>query len=751
MVTNPNSTEQPEWMSALSRFLIEESQVEAIRVFPEREEVSLATLGIVDATALQERLSATLQEVESLPEFLAKNVIFRESGGEYTLSKPTCATAPTFWHWRKIPWIEELDPEVSETAGSAEEEDWRLLGVLAGLCGLLGVTAFMVETLGSGPSWLIHGLYIGAMAAGGWDAAKDVRIHLPRGKLDIHFLMLAVAVGASAIGAWTEGALLLFLFSLSGALEHFALYRTRREVASLFNAAPRQARLIDSDGGVREVPVDSITAGMKIRILPGDVFPLDSEILEGESAADESNLTGEATPVSKGKGDTVFSGTLNLWGSVQAQVLRPARQSALQKIIRLIKEAQRQKAPSQSFTDKFGTHYTVGILVLTTLMFFVWWLGLGVRPFHNAEDSTSAFYRAMTLLVVASPCALVLSIPSAILAAIAWGARNGILFRGGVAIEKLAESRLVALDKTGTLTTGEMVVERVESFPPGQEGKIAEAAVALEAQANHPIARAVLRYGKQEGIPVKPVERFKSLTGKGIQGEHGGGRCVLGRRELIEMGPLKEWIQEVPHPDPEYTEVWVLQESLMGRLLLRDEIRTRSRGVLAAMHRAGLRTVMLTGDRRMAAERVAEDLGLDEVEAGLSPEAKVEFIKAWNREGLKPAMVGDGVNDAPSLAAAYVAVAMGARGSDAALEQSDVVLMNDRIENFMEAYALSRRSRAVIRQNIAIALGTVILMVGASLFGLVPLSVGVFAHEGSTVLVCLNSLRLLFKRPELEF
>jgi len=214
------------------------------------------------------------------------------------------------------------------------------------------------------------------------------------------------------------------------------------------------------------------------------------------------------------------------------------------------------------------------------------------------------------------------------------------------------------------------------------------------------------------------------------------------------MGPLKEWIQKVPHPDPEYTEVWVIQEDLIGRVLLRDEIRVQSRGVLAAMRQSGLRTVMLTGDRRTAAERVAEDLGLDEVEAGLSPEAKVEFIKTWNSEGLKPAMVGDGVNDAPSLAAAYVAVAMGARGSDAALEQSDVVLMNDRIENFMEAYALSRRSRAIIRQNIAIALGTVVLMVSASLFGLIPLTVGVFAHEGSTVVVCLNSLRLLFKKTE---
>lgn len=740
---------QPEWKAALARFLIEESQVEAIRVSPEREEVSLATLGKVDEKALQARLVATLRNVEALSDKAVDPVRMQESEGEYTLFKPTCLTAPTFWHWRQIPWLVELETEVADKMPDPKnEEDWRILALMAGLCGLLGIAALVMDQLKGVPFWAVQSLYVGSMVAGGWDAAKDVRRSLPQGKLDIHFLMLAVAVGASAIGAWAEGALLLFLFSLSGALEHFALHRTRREVASLFKAAPEKARLVESPGWVVEVPVERITAGMQIQILPGDIFPLDAEILEGETAADESNLTGEARPVSKSIGDSVFSGTLNLWGSVQARVLRPARQSSLQKIIRLIKVAQRQKAPSQSFTDKFGTHYTIGILALTTVLFFFWWLGLGVRPFQNTEGSFSAFYRAMTLLVVASPCALVLSIPSAILAAIAWGARHGILFRGGAAIEKLAESKLVALDKTGTLTTGDMVVERVESFPPGQEGRVAEAAVSLESRANHPIARAVLRYGKQEGIAVKPVEQFQSLTGQGIQGNHGASRCVLGRRELLEMGPLKAWIQQVPHPDPEYSEVWVLQENLIGRLLLRDEIRVESRKVLAAMRQSGLRTVMLTGDRRTTAERVAEDLGLDEVEAGLSPEAKVEFIKTWNAEGLKPAMVGDGVNDAPSLAAAYVAVAMGARGSDAALEQSDIVLMNDRIENFMEAYALSRRSRSIIRQNIAVALGTVILMVGASLFGLIPLTVGVFAHEGSTVVVCLNSLRLLFKNRE---
>ncbi len=731
-----------EWIPGLTRFLIEESGVEAIELNTEEVSLKVATLGTVDLKALEERLHATLEKVQELSEEEAQVVLVRSGEGQLYLQKPTCLTAPTLWRWRNLQWVQ---PEGERRKGQ-DVEDWRKLMWMAGLCGVFGVTGWALEHFDLAPVWLPRVFYLLAMVSGGWDAAKDIWESLPKGKLDIHFLMVAVAVGASAIGAWTEGALLLFLFSFSGALEHFALHRTRREIESLFETAPRMARAVGPDGEEELVRVESVLPGTAIRVLPGDLFPLDAEVESGSTAADESTLTGEAAPVSKEAGDPVFSGTLNLWGAVECRVLRPVGQSALQKIIRLIQEAQQQRAPSQSFTDRFGTRYTLLILCLTVGMFFVWWLGLGVPAFENEPDRYSAFYRAMTLLVVASPCALVLSIPSAILAAIAWGARNGILFRGGAAIEELSEVTRVALDKTGTLTTGEMVVERVESFPEGNEGVLARLAVSLEAQSNHPIARAIQRYGKQEGIEPEPVESFRSLTGKGIQGRHDGSLCVLGRREILEMGPFKRWIESVPQPSPEYSEVWVLHEGLIGRLLLKDEIRAASRPALEAIRARRLQTVMLTGDRRSTAERVARDLGIDEVEAGLSPEGKVRLIQDWERKGERTAMVGDGVNDAPSLAAAHVAVAMGARGSDAALEQSDVVLMHDRIENFVEAYRLSRVARAIIRQNIALALGTVVVMVVFSLFGMVPLTVGVFAHEGSTVLVCLNSLRLLFRK-----
>ena len=421
-------------------------------------------------------------------------------------------------------------------------------------------------------------------------------------------------------------------------------------------------------------------------------------------------------------------------------------ESALQKVIRLIREAQHLKAPSQRFTDKFGTRYTVGILSLTTVMFFVWWLGFGIAPFVNSEAGFSAFYRAMTLLVVASPCALVLSIPSAILAAIAWGARHGILFRGGAAIEKMAEVDLVALDKTGTLTTGEMEVDSVESFPPGREREAAELAYSLEAYGSHPIGRAIKKYAKAQGLKPRAIDDFQAMSGKGVQGREGEALCVLGRRELLADGPLAEWIKDVAEPAPEFSENWILRDDLIARILLKDQIRTESQPILAKLKEMGVRTVMLTGDRRCAAESVGREIGIEDVRSGLSPDGKVEAIVDYSKNGYKVAMVGDGVNDAPSLAAAYVSVAMGARGSDAALEQSEVVLMKDRIDNYLAATDLSHRARLIIRQNLAIALGTVVLMVAAAILGWIPLSVGVFAHEGSTVVVCLNSLRLLFAK-----
>jgi Cd2+/Zn2+-exporting ATPase len=482
-------------------------------------------------------------------------------------------------------------------------------------------------------------------------------------------------------------------------------------------------------------------------VRPGGAFPADGRIVNGKSASDESNLTGEATPVEKGVGDQVFSGTLNLWGAVDFEVVRLPGESTLQKIIRLIQTAQKLKAPSERFTDRFGTGYTYAVIGGATAMFLLWWLGFGLPAFANTPEVRSAFYRAMTLMVVASPCALVLSIPSAILAAIAWGAKHGVLFRGGAAIEKLADINVVALDKTGTLTTGELVVTGYESFPAGREQEVMELAYALESRSEHPLARAIVRDAKARGVRLIELGDFRNIVGQGVRGSYGGAQALLGRRELLEAGPLAGWIEKLPPAPAELAEVWVVGKDVLGRVLLRDQIREESKGVLAQLKAMGIRTVMLTGDRRSAAESVARELGVDEVRAHLTPEQKVAAIQELREgPGRKVAMVGDGVNDAPSLAAADVSVAMGARGSDAALEQAEVILMHDRIENFLAAERLSRRAKAIIRQNLALSLGVVVVMVVATAFGAVPLAVGVAAHEGSTLVVCLNSLRLLFGR-----
>ncbi len=745
-----------EWTHELIRFLQREPEIAAVRLDAEHLKVSIATLGQVDTARLDAEIQQVLHAIEAKlavgrraeGPVTEPGFVVRQSGGITTVERPTCATAPSFYRWTDYTLPEEAEePAAASEQAHGDGSEWRLLGTLAAACGVAGLAAYATSRFG-GPAWLEKTLYAVALVAGGWDAAIDSWENIRRRKLDIHFLMLAVAAGAVAVGAWGEAVLLLFLFSGAGAMEEYALDRTQREVSALLHTAPKEATLVAADGTHRVVSVGDLKVGDRLLVKPGEMFAADGDVVKGETASDESTLTGESVPVEKGVGSGVFSGTINLWGSVEVTVQRLPSESTLQKIIRLIQTAQKLKAPSQRFTDRFGGNYTLVVLGLTGAMFLVWWLGFGLPAFTNHEGTTSAFYRAMTLLVVASPCALVLSIPSAILAAIAWGARHGVLFRGGAAIEKLAEIDTVALDKTGTLTTGELAVVSVESFPPGRERELLELAYALERHSHHPIARAVTRHARKAGIDAREVAKFESITGQGVRGKLEGATVVLGRRELLAAGPFAEWLDKVPAAPAEFSEIWVLTPGLVGRLLLQDQLRPESKGMLARLRAWGIRSIMLTGDRRHTAESVAKELGLDEVRAGLSPEQKVEIVDSLGKSGRKVAMVGDGVNDAPSLAAAYVSVAMGARGSDAALEQSEVVLMHDRIENFVAALRLSQRARRVIRQNLFISLGTVVVMVLAALGGAIPLSLGVIAHEGSTVVVCLNSLRLLLGRNE---
>jgi Cd2+/Zn2+-exporting ATPase len=650
----------------------------------------------------------------------------------------TCPTAPRFWRWSDFPWPKVVQRDVEFVEPHDHFDEWKAQLFAAILCGVFGVAGYFLK---GQPASLY--CYLAAYLAGGWFTTEEVWERLRERAIDVHFLMLAVAVGSASIGAWAEGATLLFLFSLSGALEHFALGRTQREIRSLFKEAPKVATVLDAAGRESEVPVERLRTGMRLLIKPGAQFPVDGEIAKGQTAADESNLTGEAAAVEKKHGDSVLAGTINLWGAVEITVTRPARESALQKIIQLIREAQQQKAPAQQFTDKFSSYYTYLILGLSLVMFFVWWKIFGLTAFTGTGAQQSAFYHTMTLLVVASPCALVLSIPSAVLAAIAWGARHGILFRGGAAAEKLAGITVVAMDKTGTLTTGELRVEKIESFPPGHEQEIAQLAFSLEKLSTHPLARAVTLHGKREGLTAVAFDHFESVTGHGLLARRGEVEYRLGRRDWLAQEIRAGAFEQVPPTEAGFGEVWLSAGDLLGRIVLRDDIRPQAKSVVEELRREGLRTVVLTGDRQAAAEHLKAQLDLDDVRAELKPDQKVAEIRKLSEGGQRVAMVGDGVNDAPSLAAAYVGVAMGARGSDAALEQAEVVLMHDRLENFLAAFRLSQRARRVIRQNLVISLGTVVVLVCFAMLGKIPLTLGVVGHEGSTVIVVMNSLRLL--------
>jgi Cd2+/Zn2+-exporting ATPase len=739
-----------------------EPTLEAVKIDRVARSISVATLGRTTSADLQKNLTARISQIQdnaagprcalldgeadcsscSIPLTAEdrRKITVQHDRDSTTISRITCPTAPKFWRWHNIPWPKFVPREVELKEGAEHADEWKRQLLAASACGVFGLTGWFLS-----PHPTAIAAYLLAYGAGSWFTAQEVWERLQKRAIDVHLLMLAVATGSASIGAWGEGATLLFLFSFSSALEHYAMGRTQKEISSLFKAAPQVAIVIDQSGHESEIPVEQLRPGMKLLLRPGAQFPVDAEIVQGKTAADESNLTGEATPVDKDVGDTVLAGTLNLWGVVEALVLRSAEESSLQKIIRLIHEAQQHKAPAQRFTDKFSAHYTYLALGLSLAMFFVWWIGFDLPPFNSTDVQRSAFYRTMTLLVVASPCALVLSIPSAVLAAIAWAAKRGVLFRGGAAVEKLAEVQVVAMDKTGTLTTGELQVERVESFPPGREREVAQLAYSLERLSTHPLARAITRYGKQKRLPILELEQFESITGLGLQARHAGQPALLGRREWLAEGDRGKRMAAVPATEPGFSEVWLASDRLCGRVLLRDDIRPQARQVVEKLRQLGLQTVVLTGDRKATAEHLKTQLQLDDVRAELKPQGKVEVIQSFNRANRKVAMVGDGVNDAPSLAAAHVGVAMGARGSDAALEQAEVVLMHDRLENFLTAFLLSQRARRVIRQNLVISMGTVLVLVGFALAGSIPLTVGVVGHEGSTVIVVLNSLRLLFR------
>ncbi|MFA6028937.1 MAG: cation-translocating P-type ATPase [Elusimicrobiota bacterium] len=646
------------------------------------------------------------------------------------------------------PAVERLASDEEAPDSGAEHESWTTMAALASLCAAFGLAALGLSAAAVGPAWLPTALYLASMAAGGYDAAVDALHDLPEGKFDIHFLMLVVSAGAAFIGEIPEGALLLFLFSASHAIELFAEHRTQKGIDSLLQSAPKTARVM-KDGGVKELPVEEVRRDDVLQLLPGDQIPVDAELISGRTSVDESHLTGESLPVSKEPGDILRSGSFNRSGVVSARALNPASESTLQKLTRLIREAQQLRAPSQRFTDRFGTAYTLLILGASVAMFAVL-VSMGVPPFSMVHGATSAFHRAVTLLVVASPCALVLSIPSAVLAAIGRGAMEKILFRGGAAVERLYSADVVAMDKTGTLTTGELHVERIEvlegqgSEPFEAESRLLRAAASLERHSTHPVADAVMRYVRKLGFVDEEASGAEEVAGFGVKGFFEGQPTLVGRLSFLEANGLAKPTTTPEDPGSGTMALWVLHGPLMGRILLRDQIRPESRAVVARLRAMGKRVVMLTGDRRDVAARVAEQVGVEEYRAELTPDQKFKAVEDFKASGLKVVMVGDGLNDAAALAAADVSVAMGgARRTDAALENGDVVLMRDSLTGLVSAFELSAYAKRIMAANLAISLGVIVAMVASAILGVIPLSLGMILHEGSTILVCLLSMLLL--------
>lgn len=614
-------------------------------------------------------------------------------------------------------------PEFWASLEEAESHETRLrMTLLTVLTLVFTVAGALSDRLRPELAWIFYGL---AYVAGGYFPLAEAIRSLRSLVLNVDFLMVAAALGAAYLGHPQEGAILLFLFTLSSTLETFATDRSRRAIRSLLERAPDRAELLLPDGFPVEVVPEVLQVGDRILLRPGARVPTDVKILSGEGHFNEADVTGESVPRRRSPGDRVPAGAVVVDGSFEAEVLRPARESTLTRTLTLIQEAREQKAQAQRIADTFEQIYTWGV-VAGALVFYLFFLKVLGFP-HD-----QALYRSLVFLVVASPCAVALSAPTAVLSAIAHAARKGILFKGGVYVETLGTADTVAFDKTGTLTRGEVVLEGITPLN-GFSGEDALAlAAALESRSEHPLARAVVEAARQRRLPVVPPESFRYEVGRGVRGRVKGHEVYVGKPETPGPGDEGSTLVEV---------------RIDGRpaafLRFRDSLRPEAGRVIAALRRMGKNVVILTGDRKSVGERVAAELGVDEVFSELLPEDKVEVVRRLQAQGRKVAMVGDGVNDGPVLAAADVGLAIGGASTDVALEVADVVLMREGLEHLPYAFRLSAKARRIILENFALAFGVILTMVVLNVLVNVPLTLGVVAHEGSTVVVILNGLRLL--------
>ena len=601
--------------------------------------------------------------------------------------------------------------------------------------------------------WFFYGV---AYVFGGWYGLKESIKSLRKPAVEIDLLMIIAALGALFIGAPFEGAMLLFLFSLSGVLEEYAIGRSRTAIKSLIEMRPESAQLL-RDGREVTVPIEGVEIGDVFVVRPGERLPLDGVVEDGQSSIDQSSLTGESVPVSKEPGDEVFGGTINETGSLEVRVTREASESAIARLIHMVEKAQSKRAPTQQLIDRFEQPYVLSVFAMTAVA-----IALPIALLDHPFDPT--FYRAMTLMVAASPCAVIISTPAAVLSAIAAGGRQGVLFKGGEHIETAGNVDAIAFDKTGTLTEGNTrltdIVARDGLTTDGEpltDDRLLALTAAVQSRSEHHLAEATVEAAEERSIDVPTSSGFEAVVGKGVHAMVGDRTIHIGNPRYFEtvtenasIDGLDTGLNAVRELEASgKTSVLVVSETdgslqVLGWIAFTDTIRPNAAAMIEKVRESGVKTiVMLTGDNERVARHIADKLGIDEVYAELLPEEKVEHIEELQETHEAVAMVGDGVNDAPALATADISVGMGGAGTDVALETADIVLMSDDLEKLPYALALSRETRRTLYINFAIAFGAIFLMVAAILTAGIPLPVAVVGHEGSTVLVSLIGLRLL--------
>ncbi|KQX19166.1 MULTISPECIES: heavy metal translocating P-type ATPase [unclassified Sphingomonas] len=629
--------------------------------------------------------------------------------------------------------------------------------IFAIACGATAAIGFAIEKLTSAPGWLPLAFYLMAYAFGGYFTLREAIDNLRMKRFEIDTLMLVAACGAAALGAWAEGALLLFLFSMGHSLEHYAMGRAKRAIEALAELAPQSA-LVRREGQTVEIPVEQLAVGDVVIVKPNERMPADGFVLVGTSSVNQAPVTGESIPVDKrpvddpdaaasqpdkvGAAYRIFAGTINGAGAIEVQVTRLSKDTTLAKVVQMVGEAEAQKSPTQRFTDRFERIFVPAVLGLVVVLLFAW--VVVDEPFRDS------FYRAMAVLVAASPCALAIATPSAVLSGIARAARGGVLVKGGGPLENLGTLRAIAFDKTGTLTEGKPRISDIVPADGTDEKELLRIAIAVESLSDHPLAAAITAGGRERlgDTAIPPATDLRSITGRGVQATVEGELVHVGSPKLFgeaDGSAMPQALQdEAKRLEEAGRTTMVIRKGAryLGIIGVMDTPRPAAVATLARLRELGItRMIMISGDNQRVADAIAKEVGLDEAWGDLMPEDKVAAIKKLKAED-KVAMVGDGVNDAPAMANATVGIAMGAAGSDVALETADVALMADDLAHLPFAVGLSRQTSRIIRQNLFMSLGVVTVLLPATILGL-GIGPAVLAHEGSTLVVVFNALRLL--------